>query len=89
MWKEWSGEDREDDSPREEIEGGKEEDPFDSPSSSLAAMSVCLAHGERGHSYRTSQDNSILLYQVVPSASKIEAEILREFELNLDHPGGK
>ena len=43
MWKEWSREDREDDSPREEIEGGKEEDPFDSPSSSLAAMSVCLA----------------------------------------------
>ena len=36
----------------------------------------------------THQDNSILLYQVVPSASKIEAEILREFELNLDHPGG-
>lgn len=46
---EWRGE-REDDSPREEIEGGKEEDPFDSPSSSLAAMSVCLAHGERDHS---------------------------------------
>ena len=36
----------------------------------------------------TVQDNLILLYQVVPSASKIEAEILREFELNLDHPGG-
>ena len=24
-----------------------------------------------------------------PSASKIEAKILTEFELNLDHPGGK
>ena len=34
------------------------------------------------------QDNSILLYQVVPSASKLEAGILTEFELNLDHPGG-
>ena len=34
------------------------------------------------------QDKSILLYQVVPSASKIEAEIFREFELYLDHPGG-
>ena len=39
--------------------------------------------------FEAFQDNSILLYQVVPSASKIEAEILREFELNLDHPGGK
>ena len=35
-----------------------------------------------------TQDNSILLYQVVPSASKLEAGILTEFELNLDHPGG-
>ena len=35
-----------------------------------------------------TQDNLILLYQVVPSASKIEAEILSNFELNLDHPGG-
>ena len=35
------------------------------------------------------QDNSILLYQVVPSASKIEAENLRDLELNLDHLGGE
>ena len=41
-----------------------------------------------GHHLWRSQDNLILLYQVVPSASKIEAEILSEFELNLDHPGG-
>ena len=25
----------------------------------------------------------------VPSASKIEAKILKDFQLNLDHPGGK
>ena len=47
---------------------------------------VARRAGLRG---KLNQDNSILLYQVVPSASKIEAEILREFELNLDHPGGK
>ena len=36
-----------------------------------------------------NQDNSIPLYQVVPSASKVEANNLNKFELNLDHPGGK
>ena len=38
---------------------------------------------------RITQDNSIPLYQVVPSASKIEANNLNKFELNLDHLGGK